>query len=527
MQGAIATPHALATTAGARTYAVGGNAIDAALAAAATLAVVYPHQCSIGGDLFALVTNGSGRTWSVNGSGAAPAGLSASELRRQGAEMPEGGPHSITVPGVVAGWQTIQHLGAVLSLERLLEPSILAAADGIPVSGSLARGIASRAPILSHDAGMRTMFLRDGQPLPAGARLRQPALATTLERLARQGLADFYTGLIGERMAAGLARLGSRITQMDLAEHHTELGASLKLNYRGFEIETCPPNSQGFALLEALAALEACDIEVDVRAAHERQLLHALLIAAEDRDRYLGDPRRVIVPIDQILAPESLRERLGARVRSASCRAAVAATTPAHGDTVAVCAADSTGIAVSLIQSVFQTFGSGLLEPETGIVLHNRARGFSLTPGAPNEFAPRTRPAHTLMPVLIHRNRRLAAVMGTMGGRAQPQVLAQILAGVLDPRASLGDVLEAPRWVVGALDIGFERPTVAIEANAPAHLDADLKADGLDVARISVRDERVGHAQVVRVGPSGELQAASDPRSDGAAQVSSHEPARG
>ncbi len=515
MEGAVTTPHYLATEAGAQAYAAGGNAIDAALAAAATLTVVYPHQCSIGGDLFALVDNGVGKVWSVNGSGAAGAEMTAGVMRTRYREMPDSGPDSITVPGVIAGWRTIHGLGALLPCDRLLAPAIRAAADGVPVSPSLANGILVRRPTLMRNAGIRAVFLPGGEPLDVGAVIRQPQLAKTLEGLARDGLADFYTGSLGNRLVTGLKRLGSLLSLADFAEHHTELAVPLQLDHRACQIHTSPPNSQGFMLLEAVAALDSLAIEIESLGSNARHLLWALLLAAEDRDQYLGDPHRVATPWSDLFAPERLRQRLKARAAGEQASAAPVAPIPAHGDTVAVCAIDSSGVAVSLIQSVYQTFGSGLLDPDTGVIFHNRARGFSLTPGAPNELTPRSRPAHTLSPVLIRRNARTVVALGTMGGRAQPQILAQLIPGALDMNAALADVLGAPRWVVGARDMDFARPTVAIEAHAPADLDTILKVDDLDVARIPARDERVGHAQIVRLGSDGSLRAAADPRSDG------------
>ena len=498
VEGAVTTPHALATEAGAQAFAAGGTAIDAALAAAAALTVVYPHQCSIGGDLFALVDDGTGRVWSVNGSGAAAAAMTADALRARSGEMPDSGPDSVTVPGVVAGWQTIHGLGARLSIDRLFAPAIRAAADGVPVPASLARGIRFRRETLLRDAGIRHVFLPDGEPLAEGAVMRQPQLARTLEGLARDGLDDFYRGSLGARLVNGLQHLGSLLNTADFAAHHTELEDPLTLDHLGFQIHTSPPNSQGFMLLEAIAALDALGIDIDPLGPNARFLLHALLLAAEDRDKYLGDPRRTALPWDEVLAPATVRRRLMARVAGRPAKPVPTPSIPAHGDTVAVCAMDSNGVAVSLIQSLYQTFGSGLLDPDTGIIFHNRARGFSLAPGAPNEFAPGTRPAHTLLPVLIRRDAHTVAALGTMGGRAQPQILAQIIPGSLDAHTPLADVLGAPRWVVGARDMQFARPTVAIEAMAPGELDTILKVENLDVARIPAHDERLGHAQIVR-----------------------------
>jgi gamma-glutamyltranspeptidase/glutathione hydrolase len=519
MRGAIATPHALATQAGVRAYAAGGNAIDAALAAAATLTVVYPHQCAIGGDLMALLDDGAGTLACVNGSGAAAAQASASALRARYSEMPEDGTDTITVPGLVAGWQSLHGLGAHLSVARLLEPAIEAAADGVAVSPSLAAGIRYRGAALLHRPAIGSLFMPDGVPLRQGALLRQPQLARTLQSLAADGLGSFYTGAIGALLVSGLQRLGSALTAADFTAHRSELCAPLRLAHRGAQIHTSPPNSQGFALLEAITALDALGIAIDPLGDAAPMLLRALRMAAEDRDRYLGDPRRVSIPLQELLAAPLLRERLLARAAGRSLPLASAGRIPAHGDTVAVCAMDSAGRAVSLIQSVYQSFGSMVIEPATGVIFHNRGRGFSLLSGAANEFVPGTRPAHTLSPVLMHREGRAIVALGTMGGRAQPQILAQLIPGIFDPGASLAAVLGAPRWVTGIRDIDFARPTIAIEADAPEHLDAALRIEDLDLARIPARDERVGHAQLVTIRPDGVLRAASDPRSDGAAEV--------
>ncbi len=305
------------------------------------------------------------------------------------------------------------------------------------------------------------------------------------------------------------------LSAADFAAHRSDVCAPLRLAYRDAQIHTSPPNSQGFVLLEAIAALDALGIAIEPRGSAAPALLQSLRMACEDRDRYLGDPRRVRIPLDQLLAPSMLKQRLAARIAGQRLEEPGAGSNPPRGDTVAVCAMDSQGTAVSLIQSLYQCFGAALLEPVTGVLFHNRGRGFSLKAGAANEFVPGTRPAHTLSPVLIHRGRRAFAALGTMGGRAQPQILAQLIPAVFDGRVAPSEALCAPRWVVGARDIDFERPTVAIEADAPAALDTALRIEDLDVARIGARDERLGHAQLVRVGSDGALEAASDPRSDG------------
>lgn len=515
MQAVIATPHQQATAAGEAMFARGGNAVDAALAAAAVLTVVYPHQCALGGDLFAVLDDGAGQVRALNGSGAAPAAVDVAGLRRDHQQMPDSGPQSITVPGLVAGWQTIAETAASLGWEALLAPAIELAEQGVAVAPSLAAGIRYRMPAM--DAGMRDLFLPDGKPLPAAAMLRQPALARTLRSLAAEGLDSFYRGALAERIVAGLQQLGCPLALADLEQHLTEVTAPLVYSYREHELLTTPPNSQGFVLLETLAALEALEVELDAHGPAATALLHACLLASADRDALLGDPAHSPLPLEQLLGRSTLSRRMQARMAGQPVPAF--APRPAHGDTVAICAMDGEGRAVSIIQSVFQTFGAALLEPVTGVIFHNRARGFSLEPGAANELVPGTRPAHSLMPLLVRRDGATLAALGTMGGKAQPQILAQLLTGAMDPEQTPAAVLARPRWVVGARDIEFPGPTVAIEADAPAALDDYLNIAGLEVARIAACSESVGHAQLVRRQPDGSLVGASDPRADGSCAV--------
>lgn len=506
MSGVVASPHAEATRAGLHALERGGNAIDAALAAAAVLTVVYPHQNSIGGDLWALVAEPDGAIRAVNGSGAAPADVDVEALRARFHEIPDAGPVPITVPGVLAGWEAIAGFGSRLGLEAAIAPAVELARDGIEVSHSLAVGIRSRLDLLAADPGMRAVFTDDGEPLAEGAIVRQPALARSLEAIAGEGVSAFYGGAVGTAFVAGLRSLGSPLTGADLAAHESLLPDPLELAQGGHRFVTAPPNSQGFVLLEMLAALGT--LEPEPAAA-----VQAALLGIDDRDAWLGDPARSRPPLERLLDPEEAAARL--RARGAAPLLPVEA---ARGDTVAVVALDGEGRAVSLIQSVFQTFGASVLEPETGIVCHNRGRGFSLRPGAPNELAPGTRPAHTLVPLLVLAGGEVVAAIGTMGGRAQPQILLQILRGALDRERPLEETLAVPRWVTGAKDIGFDAQTVALEVHADDDVEAALAAAGLPVARVPRYDERVGHAQIARVGPAG-LEAASDPRSDGEAGV--------
>ena len=515
-EGAIATPHVQATEAGRDALAAGGNAIDAALVAAAVLTVVYPHQCAIGGDLFALVHTAAGETFSVNGSGYLPKSVDVERLRGNGFDLPANGPQSLTVPGMVAGWNSIAELGGSFAPADVLASAIELAAGGMEVSSSLAAGIRAQSEVLAKDEGMRNVFFRRGIAVQEGERIRQTALSRTLAALAKDGFDSFYAGEIAERLVGGLRSLGAEIGNEDLLGHRSEINTPLTYRYGEVELATSPPNSQGLALLQACVALDAIGIGMEELGEFAGEALCASLMAADDRDRYLGDPRHADVPLDELFDGARLERRLQRRLRQDAPRSSAGTAVSAHGDTVAVCAMDGDGNAVSLIQSVYQTFGAGILEADTGIIMHNRARGFSLVPGEPNEMIPGTRPAHTLMPLLLLRDGIPVASLGTMGGRAQPQILLQILPGTLDTTASdLAAGLAAPRWVFGGPDIGFDEPTVALEADAPAAMAQKLALARLPVIRVSARDERMGHANVVRIASDGRLECASDPRSDG------------
>lgn len=508
---AIAAPHALAGAAASRAVGRGGNAIDAALAAAATLAVVYPHNTALGGDLVALVRTPGSPIRCVNATGPAPrAADRAAIAARHAGTMPLTGPDTVTVPGVVAGWAALHVEGA-----RLAWPEHFAAAiehaSGTPVVPGLAGAISRSGALIGADPGMRAVFAPGGRPLTAGDLLRQDALRATLSAIAAGGADVLYGGEVGAHLVAGLRRLGSPIDLEDLRAYEMEVGAPLCRGFRGRQVYTSPPNTQGFLLLQALMAVADADTgeSADLLGAAAGSLAAVFGRGILDRGRYLADPRFVPVDVDALLDPG--RPRL-----AAGGNPGPAVTTRPAGDTVAVVTADSDGYAVSLIQSLFHGFGSGLLEPATGILTHNRGSFFSLDPAAPNVLAPGKRPAHTLMPVMVTAGDRLAWVNGTMGGRAQPQIHTQVLLRLLDG-ATPADAVAAPRWVVGGPRPGGREDTVSVEAGVPAPARAALAATGMPVVDLPAGSDPVGHAQVVARYPDGTLLAGSDQRADGAA----------
>ncbi|MFI6253396.1 gamma-glutamyltransferase [Streptomyces sp. NPDC051016] len=497
----LAAPHPAALDAAGRSARQGGNAVDAALAAAAALTVVYPHQCSLGGDLIALVHTPDGTVRAVLSVGAAARDVDVTALRAADRRMPAQGPQTVTVPGVVAGWAALaQAYGTPGALPAALRDAAGLAREGATVSAGLARAVRERAARVAADPGLSALLTGpDGRPVGEGDPLPQPRLARVLDQLAEDPV-SFYRGPVAQALAAGLRRLGSPLTAADLAAHEAESAEPLNVEVAGATWWAAPPPSQG-AVLPALlrAAADAAGLPEP-----ERTLLLAArsLDASAARDRLLGDPHGQSLDLAGLLDPAPLA---GAVPPEPPIRPS--------GDTVAVTAVDSSGLAVSLIQSVYQTFGSGLCEPDTGIVLHNRGSAFSLEPGHPGVLRPGTRPPHTLCPV-IGRSGALLLAAGCQGGRAQPQILAQTLPRLADPTADPAAVLGSPRWVTGARDIGFEEPTLLAEPGSlPTPMDAPLL--GLPVALTAGPTDLAGHTQVVRLARDGRLDGASDPRADG------------
>ncbi len=509
-RGALATPHVLATEAGLEAARAGGSAIDAALAAAAMLAVVYPHQCSLGGDAFALVSPPSGRVLAINGSGRAPRGVTAAAIRRDHERMPVTGPLTVTVPGVLAAWETIHATGGRLPLARILEPAIARARHGTPVSRSLDIALRLDQRELATAPGISTVFFTDGRPLSEGDLFRQPSLAESLEAVAAGGVREFYHGPLGARFAEGLRELGSPIQAVDLGEHGTTTTEALAGRYRHWEVLTTPPNSQGFALLEILGVLEGLAPAFDPAEPAAVRVARLFALTAADRDRHLGDER---TPVAALLAPEHiawLREAVDAGPGDGPA----ARSEPLGRDTVAICAADGDW-SIVLIQSVFHSFGARIMEPSTGIIVQNRGASFSLVDGAPNRLLPGGRPPHTLMPVLVRRGERWAFLSGAMGGKAQPQIQAEILGRLLDLGRGPAAAVTAPRWVLGGLDIGSAEGVVRLEAPL-GYLGEGFEQIGFATQTLAELDEEVGQAQVVAAVEDG-FAAAADPRSDGGA----------
>ncbi len=534
--GAVVAPHHLATAAGLHVLRSGGSAVDAAIATNAVLGVVMPHGCGIGGDAFWLIWDATARRQTaLNGSGRSAALTSALELRNRGlATLPRRGPLSITVPGAVRSWGDAHAHHGRLSRDAILAPAVELARNGFPAWAGFIAAVESTAPIvgdtLGRDAGFFSVYRPHGRPWRPGERVRLPGLAATLERLGNEGFDAFYDGDLGERQAAELERVGCPLRVADFRDHTSTFGDPLAIDYRGVRVTTHPPNSSGIVALEMLGILSRFEPPAasafgpegvtDARWIHLG--LEAARLAMADRDRYLTDPDVRDVPVATILDPARLAD-LAAGIDPGRAANPPATTNPPGGGTIYLATVDGDGNAVSLIESNYLGFGSGVVDPTTGIHYQNRGSYFSLDAGHPNVLEPRKRTLHTLLPGMLFRDGAPGPwiVAGSMGGDAQPQIHAQFVSAVVDGGVDVRTAVAAPRWYVEPPD-HFAPPTdVYLEPRHAAGIDDALRALGHDLVPTAPFDSNLGHEHAIELingGPAaadGSIAAATDPRSAG------------
>ena len=509
--GMVACPHALASAAGVDALRSGGSAVDAAVAAASSLAVLYSHMCSIGGDAFWLIYDAKAREVSyLDGGGRAAAAAKLERFAGQ-AEIPFRGlaPATLTTPGAVASLCEAHARHGRLPFAHCLESAIRYAADGFPVSARVSRWIEQTAPEM--DAATAAIFLRGGPVL------KNPRLADTLRAVAARGRAGFYEG----EVARELAKLGGFFTERDLAAQGAYWGEPIQGRYRGVTIYETPAPTQGFTVLEMLNLLEPLELSKRefLGPDHVHLLVQAKQIAYNDRDRWLADPRFVEVPIEKLLSRSYADQR---RRLIDPARALPWDKVPSEGsltgDTVYVAAVDSAGNAASLIFSLYGVFGACVTSAATGVVLQNRGAYFSLDPAHPNRLEPGKVPLHTLIASLAFRNEKLWAALGCMGADGQPQIHVQTYVAMIDFGLDIQQALSAPRWLSGRFGLGEARDTLHIEARYPSATIDELERRGHPVDRWGEWNELAGHANGITIdGETGVLAGGADPRSDGAA----------
>ncbi|GGD70946.1 gamma-glutamyltransferase family protein [Croceicoccus mobilis] len=514
--GICTAPHHLAAQAGCDVLADGGTAVEASVAIAATLAVVYPHMTGIGGDGFWLVREPDGRIHSVNGCGGAAA---AADLALYAGHdlVPSRGPLAAnTVAGTISAWEAVLASGTgTLPLSRLLRDAIAHAESGVTVTAGGA-GIAEGkgGELRVQPGAYAANFEPEGRPLREGDTLRQPALAATLRALAEDGLDGFYTGALAEKIAADLAELGSPVAAADLAMHKATTCPPLTVPITGARLYNSVPPTQGFASLLILALFDRLTADEADGFAHVHGLVEATKQAFLLRDAHVGDLAHTDYDFQGLLDDPAALDALAAQIDPAK---ALAWPQPSQwGDTCWFAAADGEGRVVSAIQSTYHEFGSGLVLPQTGITWQNRGSSFRLAADGWNALKPGRKPFHTLNPALAVFDDGRVMAYGTMGGEGQPQTQAAIFTRYARYGQDLQAAISAPRWLLGRT-WGEQSTSLKLEDGFAPELYAGLAVAGHEVERIGPLTATMGHAGAIVRLADGTFIGASDPRSDGAA----------
>jgi gamma-glutamyltranspeptidase/glutathione hydrolase len=517
-RGVVCAPHRGAVDAGRDILAEGGNALEAMIAMAASIAAVYPHMNHIGGDGFWLMREPSGRVHAIMAAG--PAGSGARlELYRDYETIPPRGPlAALTVPGAVGGWmlahEAAKDFRGRLPLDVLLAAAIRHAREGYVVSRSQARLSREKFTELRDVPGFADAFLPDGNAPEAGVTLKQSALAATLDQLSHAGLEDFYLGDVGREIAADLDRIGSPVTRADLTRYRAKLTDPLSVTLKTGTAYNTPAPTQGVASLLILALFERFDVAEAEGFDHMHDLIEATKRALRVRDRVVTDPDFLAHPLDRCL---EARFVAGEAMKIDRRKASRWPVPYGEGDTVWMGAADASGLVVSYIQSLYWEFGSGCVLPRTGVLMQNRGTSFSLERGALNVLDPGRLPFHTLNPALaVLKDGRIMAY-GTMGGDGQPQTQALLFTRHVLFGQPLADAIDRPRWLLGRT-WGSTHTSLRMEQRFDGNLVERLAAAGHDVQPLpEPYSDTMGHAGAVILHPDGNCEGAHDPRADGGA----------
>ncbi|WP_407526005.1 gamma-glutamyltransferase [Methylobacterium oryzisoli] len=511
--GMVATSHPASSLAAVDVLRAGGNALDAAVAACAVQCVVEPGSTGIGGDCFALISpDGTDRIIAYDGSGRAPAAASAESLRGQGlGDIPRQSPHAVTVPGAVEAWARLLADHGTRGLGEVLQPAIALAEEGYAIAPRAAADWAKQEALLRADPDAARVFLPGGRLPQAGEVHRQPELGATLRAIAEAGPEAFYAGPIAEDIVGKLRSLGGSHTLADFAAAQGCYRTPIRTSFRGHDVYECPPGGQGVValmILNILSGFEGCGDPLSAERLHLE--IEATRLAYSVRDAVLADPEQSDVPVDWLLS-EELAGALRRRIDPARAIDGIPAYVPPdHRDTVYVCVVDRNRMAVSFINSLFHPFGSGILAPRSGVMLHNRGQSFVLTPGHPNALAPGKRPLHTIIPGMLARDGRVEMAFGVMGGHYQAMGHAHFLAKVLDYGLDIQTAIDLPRL--------FPRPgtdQVEVEDTMPAATREELARRGF---KLIPPNWAIGGAQAVAIDwRNGVLAGASDHRKDGMA----------
>jgi gamma-glutamyltranspeptidase/glutathione hydrolase len=508
--GMAATSHPLATAAAIETLKAGGTAADAAVTAVAVLCVVEPAMTGIGGDCFCLVAKPDRPVWGYNGSGRAGAAVTTEKLLAQGMprKIPATSPHAVTVPGAIEAWEAILKSHGRFGLDRALRPAIGYAENGFAVAPRVGSDWAELADKLRPHAASMQHYLPHGEAPAIGSVVRFPALAATLKAIGAGGAKAFYEGPIAADIAATVQAAGGLLGAGDLARHRGDVVTPISTNYRGLDVVELPPNGQGLTALVLLNILEQFDVgKLDPLGAERLHLaLEAARLAFAVRDTHIADPAAMRAPVAGLLA-KSYAQKL-ARMLDPEKRIAAPPSLPPTSDTVYLTVVDRDRTAVSLINSLYSGFGTGICTGKTGIMLHNRGTGFVVEPGHPNTIAPNKRPMHTIIPALAMRNGRCTMPFGVMGADYQPMGHAHVISNIIDYGMDVQAAIDHPRMF-------YEGETTLIERGVPGATAAGLAQRG---HRVTVRSSPWGGGQAIAIDyERGVLIGGSDPRKDGCA----------
>ncbi len=519
-RGMVTAPHHLAAEAGLSVLREGGNAIEAMIAAAATIAVVYPHMNALGGDGFWLIhTPGHDAPVAISAVGRSGAAATPAFYQEQGLEaIPPRGPLAAnTVAGTLSGWQAALDLsrewGGRLPLQRLLADAIHYADAGFPLTRSQAAMTAAKAPELMDVPGWSDSFLDDGEVPAVGSRFTQPALAATLKQLADKGMMDLYTGGLARRVAADLARVGSPVTEADLREQRAVVGSPLSLKISGARLFNVPPPSQGLASLIILGIFDRLACAEAESFDHLHGLVEACKRAIRIRNQHVGDPTFMTTSPEHFLEAQTL-ESLATHIDRAQ---ALPWRPEGHpGDTVWLGSVDGAGRSVSFIHSIYWEFGSGVVLRDSGITWQNRGSSFALAGEGPNVLTPRRLPFHTNNPAMACFDDGRVLAYGAMGGEGQPQTQAQVFTRYARFGQTLQEAVTAPRWVLSRT-WGAPRSDLRLESRFDPCLCRALQVAGHEVTQVAPFDDVMGHAGALVYHADGLIEGASDPRCDGQA----------
>lgn len=521
-RGIVCSPHYLASQAGVEILKRGGTAVDAAIATNAVLNVVYPHMCGIGGDAFWLIYDASKRDLAfLNASGRSPYGATPEYFQKAGMQsIPQRGLLSATVPGAVDGWFEAHSRYGKLPMISNLEPAIKYAKEGYPISHILSFKIQEASADLSQFPRSKALFLPDGKVPRPGEFLTNLGLARSFEKIAIDGRDSFYRGKISKDIVKFSKENGGLFSEKDFADHKSTWGKPVSTTYRGYTVYETAPNSQGMTALMILNLLEGCDLAAwgYHSADHLHWSIEAKKLAFADRNHYISDPEKVSIPIAELLSKEYAAKRRTLIHPEKAMEAAAVAPGSLGRDTIFLCVVDEAGNAVSLIQSLYFSFGSAVVAGDTGILLQNRGAYFSLNPAHANCLQPHKRTFHTLMASMSFRGDQLFMVFGTSGADGQPQTHVQVMTGVFDFGLDIQSAIEAPRWLSGRYLVNQPEGFLTMEGRFSPKVVEELRRRGHQLNLTDSWSQVMGCAHGIIVNPENGLRmGGSDPRSDGAA----------